>query len=138
MKAQFDRFANRAASWLGHPSAFLLASLFIVIWGIAGPFCGFSDAWQLSANTITTIVTFLMMFLLQNTGNRTIEEMHDRLRGLENQNDLMLKIIKGDIVVKDGMMFDYSDLTDEELAATDPHAEELLRNSTLVWQSKEL
>src|SRR4029434_9134629 len=66
----FGRFATGAARAMGHPLAFLLAVLIIVVWAVTGPFFGFSDTWQLVINTGTTIVTFLMVFLIQNTQNR--------------------------------------------------------------------
>lgn len=66
----FNRFAKFAARATGHPLAFLLALLTIVAWLVTGPLFGFSDTWQLVINTGTTIVTFLMVFLIQNTQNR--------------------------------------------------------------------
>jgi low affinity Fe/Cu permease len=66
----FGRFAQGAARAMGHPLAFVLAVLSIVGWALTGPFFGLSDTWQLVINTSTTIVTFLMVFLLQNTQNR--------------------------------------------------------------------
>jgi low affinity Fe/Cu permease len=66
----FGRFATGTARAMGHPLAFLLAMLIIVGWAITGPFFRFSDTWQLVINTSTTIVTFLMVFLIQNTQNR--------------------------------------------------------------------
>jgi low affinity Fe/Cu permease len=66
----FGRFAQWTARAMGHPFAFVLAVLIIVGWAISGPFFGYSDTWQLVINTSTTIVTFLMVFLIQNTQNR--------------------------------------------------------------------
>jgi low affinity Fe/Cu permease len=66
----FGRFAQGAARAMGHPFAFVLAVLSIVGWALTGPFFGWSDTWQLVINTSTTIVTFLMVFLIQNTQNR--------------------------------------------------------------------
>jgi low affinity Fe/Cu permease len=66
----FSRFAKLTARSTGHPAAFLLAVLVIIVWVITGPIFGFSDTWQLVINTGTTIVTFLMVFLIQNTQNR--------------------------------------------------------------------
>ena len=66
----FDRAATYIARLMGHPSAFAVACLTVLTWGAAGPFLGFSDTWQLIINTGTTIVTFLMVFLIQNTQNR--------------------------------------------------------------------
>jgi low affinity Fe/Cu permease len=69
-QAFFGRFATRAARAMGHPVAFVLAALVILGWAVTGPVFGFSDTWQLVINTGTTIVTFLMVFLIQNTQNR--------------------------------------------------------------------
>jgi low affinity Fe/Cu permease len=66
----FSRFAKWTARATGHPAAFMAAALIIVIWGVTGPIFKFSDTWQLVINTGTTIVTFLMVFLIQNTQNR--------------------------------------------------------------------
>ena len=60
----------------------MLACLIIVIWLVSGPIFGFSDTWQLVINTGTTIITFLMMFLLQNTHNRDMDSVHDKLDAL--------------------------------------------------------
>ena len=66
----FGRFAQGTARVMGHPLAFGLAVLIIVGWALSGPFFGLSDTWQLVINTSTTLVTFLMVFLIQNTQNR--------------------------------------------------------------------
>ncbi|MCA9876784.1 MAG: low affinity iron permease family protein, partial [Thermomicrobiales bacterium] len=66
----FARWANRASALAGHYLTFLAAVALIVIWAVSGPFFGFSETWQLVINTGTTIVTFLMVFLIQNTQNR--------------------------------------------------------------------
>ncbi len=66
----FDRIAERVAAWAGRPSAFVLALLVIVVWAVTGPLFHFSDTWQLVINTGTTIVTFVMVFLIQNAQNR--------------------------------------------------------------------
>ena len=66
----FSKFAKHSSNAMGHPSAFGLALLLIAGWAVTGPLFGFSDTWQLVINTGTTIVTFLMVFLIQNTQNR--------------------------------------------------------------------
>jgi low affinity Fe/Cu permease len=66
----FDRFSNRAARIAGHPTAFAAAVALIGVWLVGGPVFGFSDTSQLVINTATTIVTFLMVFLIQHTQNR--------------------------------------------------------------------
>ena len=75
----FTRFATAAARATGRPGTFALAALIIVIWAATGPIFGFSDTWQLIINTGTTIVTFLMVFLIQNTQNRDSEAMHVKM-----------------------------------------------------------
>jgi low affinity Fe/Cu permease len=72
----FDRIAKRIAHLMGHPAVFAAACLAIVVWGALGPLLGYSDSWQLVINTSTTIVTFLMVFLIQNTQNRDSEALH--------------------------------------------------------------
>jgi len=66
----FDGFARKTSLYCGKPVVFLAAVLIVVVWAITGPMFGFSDTWQLVINTGTTIVTFLMVFLIQNTQNR--------------------------------------------------------------------
>jgi low affinity Fe/Cu permease len=66
----FDRFAKAISQFAGHPVAFAVAGLVILVWIVSGPVFAFSDTWQLVINTATTIVTFLMVFLIQNTQNR--------------------------------------------------------------------
>src|SRR5689334_9630126 len=69
-KTGFARFAAKTAQISGKPATFILATLTVVVWGITGPYFGYSDTWQLVINTGTTIITFLMVFLIQNTQNR--------------------------------------------------------------------
>jgi low affinity Fe/Cu permease len=92
----FSRFAKWIAHAAGHPRAFMIALLTIVIWAILGPFYRFSDTWQLVINTSTTIVTFLMVFLIQNTQNRDNEATHLKLdeliRSIEGAHNAMLGI----------------------------------------------
>ena len=75
----FTRFARWASSVTGRPSTFFLAVLIILVWAITGPIFGFSDTWQLVINTGTTIITFLMVFLIQNTQNRDTEALQIKL-----------------------------------------------------------
>ncbi len=77
--AWYSGFAKSAAHFSGRPRTFALAVAVIVAWGITGPIFGFSDTWQLVINTGTTIVTFLMVFLIQNTQNRDTEAMQIKL-----------------------------------------------------------
>ncbi|MBI3866308.1 MAG: low affinity iron permease family protein [Planctomycetia bacterium] len=76
---KFSHVARWAARVTGHPLVFLLALGTIVVWGVTGPIFGFSDTWQLVINTGTTIVTFLMVFLIQNSQNRDTIAIHVKL-----------------------------------------------------------
>ncbi|MDF0732163.1 low affinity iron permease family protein [Pseudomonas entomophila] len=76
---KFDRFAQWLANWTGRPPTFALALLVIVLWAVSGPLFGFNDTWQLVINTSTTIITFLMVFLIQNTQNRDNDELHIKI-----------------------------------------------------------
>ena len=67
---EFSKFAHATSQWTGHPVAFLLALAVVIAWVVTGPLFNYSDTWQLVINTGTTIVTFLMVFLIQNTQNR--------------------------------------------------------------------
>jgi len=75
----FTKFAKTSANAMGNPLAFAFASLLIVVWAFTGPLFGFSDTWQLVINTGTTIITFLMVFLIQNTQNRDSAAVHLKL-----------------------------------------------------------
>ena len=101
----FSRVATATASWTGQPIAFLLASTVIVVWAVSGPLFHYSDTWQLVINTGTTIVTFLMVFLIQNTQNRdtlalqlklselilAMEGADNRMADIENASDKELE-----------------------------------------------
>ena len=88
----FSRFAQATAYWAGHPVVFLAAVLVVLVWVATGPIFNYSDTWQLVINTGTTIVTFLMVFLIQNTQNRDImtvqlklSELVLAMKGAENR-----------------------------------------------------
>jgi low affinity Fe/Cu permease len=100
----FRIFARKSSSVLGSPWAFAIAILIIVLWGITGPTFHYSDTWQLIINTGTTIVTFLMVFLIQNTQNRDAKAMHLKL-------DEIIRALKR----ARNEMVDLEDLSDEEL-----------------------
>ena len=100
----FVRFSRWISFHAGRPSAFLFAALVIVIWAAVGPLYGYSDTWQLVINTGTTIVTFLMVFLIQNTQNRDSQALHLKL-------DELIRAIKG----ARNTLLDLDDLSDEEL-----------------------
>ncbi|MBS9760912.1 low affinity iron permease family protein [Pseudomonas mosselii] len=76
---KFDRFAQWLANHSGRPVIFIIALMLIIAWGVSGPLFHFNDTWQLVINTSTTIITFLMVFLIQNTQNRDNDERHIKL-----------------------------------------------------------
>jgi low affinity Fe/Cu permease len=94
----FRVFARRSSMVLGSPWAFAAAILVILVWALTGPMFHFSDTWQLIINTGTTIVTFLMVFLIQNTQNRDAKAVHLKLdeiiRALENARDELVDLEK--------------------------------------------
>ncbi len=94
MAKWFSNVASRAAALAGHYLIFILALGLIVVWAITGPLFGFSNTWQLIINTGTTIVTFLMVFLIQNTQNRDALAMHLKLdeliRATQEADDAMI------------------------------------------------
>jgi low affinity Fe/Cu permease len=104
MRDFFTRVAARATTLSGHYLTFLLALAIVVIWAASGPVFGFSDTWQLVINTGTTIVTFLMVFLIQHAQNRDATAMHLKL------DELLRAMTEADT-----SMIQAEDRTDEEL-----------------------
>src|SRR5436189_2092092 len=100
----FRVFARKASNVLGSAWAFVLALLVIVVWGITGPTFHYSDTWQLVINTGTTIVTFLMVFLIQNTQNRDTVALHAKV------DELLIKLEGAD-----NALVTAEDMSDEEL-----------------------
>jgi len=100
----FHRIAKRAALIVGSPGIFVVAVLLVLVWLITGPLFGFSNAWQLVINTATTIVTFLMVFLIQNTQNRDAQAVHLKL-------DELIRGVKG----ARNALIDLENLSDQEL-----------------------
>lgn len=96
MKELFRRLAENAAHAVGSYWAFLLAFLTIVVWALTGPYFSYSDTWQLFINTGTTIVTFLMVFLIQNTQNRETKivalKLDELLRGVEGARTELVEL----------------------------------------------
>ena len=102
--AWFTEFSKWIAEVAGHPITFSLALLIIIVWGVTGPLFGYSDTWQLLINTGTTIVTFLMVFLIQKTQNRDTQAIHLKL-------DELIRVTKG----ARNMMLDLEHMDDESL-----------------------
>lgn len=94
--SRFSRFASWAAHSSGHPTAFFLAALIIIAWVVTGPIFGFSDTWQLVINTGTTIITFLMVFIIQNTQNRDSAaaqlKLDEIIRSIKEANNALLNM----------------------------------------------
>ena len=114
----FNRFAKWTSRTTGHPAAFVAAVLIIVVWAVTGPLFGFSDTWQLVINTSTTIVTFLMVFLIQNTQNRDSEATQLKL-------DELIRAVNG---AHNGLL-DLEELTEKDLERIKARYEELARKS---------
>ena len=112
-KGLFSRIARRTARAMGHPAAFAVAILIVVGWAALGPIFHFSDSWQLVINTGTTIVTFLMVFLIQNTQNRDSDAIQVKL-------DELIRTSKAHNV-----LLDLEELSQEDLDRVKKRYEEL-------------
>jgi len=104
MNEYFRKFAAKISVIVGSPGSFILAVSVIIVWAITGPLFHFSDTWQLVINTGTTIVTFLMVFLIQNTQNRETKAIHLKLD----------ELIRSNTRARDSLV-DLESLSDEEL-----------------------
>ncbi|MGH6665389.1 MAG: low affinity iron permease family protein [Pseudolabrys sp.] len=104
LATHFAKFAQATSMWSGHPVAFLLALTVVIVWVVTGPVFNYSDTWQLVINTGTTIITFLMVFLIQNTQNRDMMAVQLKL------SELVLAM-KG----AENKFASIEDLTDDEL-----------------------
>ena len=115
--SRFTRFAKWTARATGHPSAFVFAVSVIVVWAMTGPIFGFSDTWQLVINTGTTIVTFLMVFLIQNTQNRDSEaiqvKLDELIRVMEGAHNGLLNLEELDEKELDLIRVNYVKLAEE-------------------------
>ena len=114
----FRCFAQRASTVLGSAWAFCGAVLVIVVWLVTGPTFHFSDTWQLIINTATTVVTFLMVFLIQNTQNRDAKAMHLKL-------DELIRAVKG----ARNQLVDLEDLSDDDLKKLEEQFQGLRKQS---------
>jgi low affinity Fe/Cu permease len=111
MDQLFTKIAGKISGFAGQPLAFVISFAFIIAWAISGPLFGFSDTWQLVVNTSTTIVTFLMVFLIQNSQNRDAAAMQAKLDeliravdkargqfvGIEHMTDAQIEKIRTDL-----------------------------------------
>ena len=114
----FTRLAKKASTFTGRPACFALALGIIVAWAVTGPLFGYSDTWQLVINTGTTIVTFLMVFLIQNTQNRDTEAMQIKL-------DELIRVSRR----ADDALLDLEELEEAELDALRARYEDMARQA---------
>lgn len=110
----FTKFTTAISTWLGRPLVFVGALAILILWGVSGPILGFSDTWQLIINTSTTIITFLMVFVIQNTQNR------DNLAMNIKQDAIMRKL----------------GIDDDELIEAEDHSDKKLEKEKVVIQKK--
>jgi low affinity Fe/Cu permease len=134
MRRFFANLASRGAYLMGHPAAFILAVLACVVWAVSGPFFRYSDTWQLVINTATTVLTFLAVFLIQNSQNRdgaaiqakldeiliSVRQARSELVGIENLTDAELTALKAAL--------EREALAPDETGADVPTVEEILEN----------
>ena len=125
-RSRFTRLATAASRAAGRPVTFVIAVVSIVMWAASGPFFGFSDTWQLVINTTTTIITFLMVFLIQNTQNRDAEAMHIKLdeliRAVKGAQNTLLDLEELDDIELDRIRASYEDLARQARSRLDRRA----------------
>jgi low affinity Fe/Cu permease len=119
MKTLFHSFAHRVAEIVGSPWAFFSGVLVIIVWAVTGPVFHYSDTWQLVINTGTTIVTFLMVFLIQNTQNRDSKALHLKL-------DELIRAVSS----ARNRLVNLEECTDEELARLEEEFRRLRERAT--------
>jgi len=123
--SRFAQFAKHVAHWMGNPFAFDVAGLIVVLWALTGPFFGYSDSWQLVINTGTTIVTFLMVFLIQNTQNRDAAAVQLKL-------DELIRAVSG----AQNALLDLEELGDEEIERLRARYSELARRAKATSRNR--
>jgi len=108
MRGFFSRVASTTAIWMGQPSAFIGATLACVVWAVSGPLFNYSDTWQLVINTATTVLTFLAVFLIQNSQNRdgaaiqakldellrAVDKAREQFIGIEHLTDQQIELVR--------------------------------------------
>jgi len=121
LSVAFGRLAGRASRATGSALAFTVAALIVLVWLVTGPLFGFSDTWQLAINTGTTIVTFLMVFLIQHTQNKDT-------RALQLKLDELVAATSG----ASNRLIDIEDLTEEELEALHHRFQRLVKDAERI------
>lgn len=108
MRGFFSKVASTTAVWMGQPSAFIGATLACVVWAVSGPIFNYSDTWQLVINTATTVLTFLAVFLIQNSQNRdgaaiqakldellrAVDKAREQFIGIEHLTDQQIELVR--------------------------------------------
>ena len=122
----FTRFAKKTAQLAGRPVTCALAGAIVLLWGISGPLFGFNETWQLTINTFTTIVTFLMVFLIQNTQNRDNEAIQLKL-------DELIRVTKR----ARNSLLDLEEATEDEIKALRDQFSKLAERKRLRQAAKE-
>jgi low affinity Fe/Cu permease len=126
-RSLFDRFAQWASRLTGRPIAFISAALLIVVWAATGPIFKFNETWQLVINTTTTIITFLMVFLIQSTQNRDTAAIHIKL-------DELIRATKG----AHNALLDLEELNEEELMKIRANYEDLASKARELLEKGEI
>ncbi|WP_223487960.1 low affinity iron permease family protein [Pseudomonas sp. A-RE-19] len=120
---KFAKVAQKLSLWAGQPRTFLGAIVLILLWGLSGPIFHFNDTWQLVINTSTTIITFLMVFLIQNTQNRDTDILHlkvdELLRVTKEAQNAMLGLESLDIKQLEALRKKYRNLGEGETISLD-------------------
>ena len=124
MNELFRKFANRTSAAVGSSWAFMLAITIVIIWAATGPMFNYSDTWQLVINTGTTIITFLMVFLIRNTQNRDAKAIHLKL-------DELIKATKG----AHNSMIDLDSLSDAQLKELEDTYKRICANDSKTRKS---
>ncbi|MNP18024.1 Low affinity iron permease [compost metagenome] len=122
---KFARFCHALSNWAGSSKTFLMAVALIIVWGLTGPYFNYNDTWQLIINTSTTIITFLMVFLIQNTQNRDNDILHLKIDELiratkdaQNASLCLEKMGTGDLRK---LREQYSSLGESDQISVDPN-----------------
>lgn len=122
----FAQFAQEISRFTGRPITFILAVTAIVVWAITGPLFGYSDTWQLVINTTTTIITFLMVFVIQNTQNRDTASLHikidELIRVTEKARNVLLDLEEVDDKTLEALRADYGRLARKAKSGTETPA----------------
>ncbi len=116
----FHKIAHKSSELVGSASAFVVSVIVVLVWALAGPYYDYSDTWQLIINTATTVLTFLMVFLIQNTQNRDAKAIHLKL-------DELIRAMKS----ARNQLVDLENMSDEELEQLQREFERIRFNSNL-------